>query len=147
MQAGNSTLAIDGLKSSTGQLPALFAPRFHSCAVPGESPVAWLETDLDEDLRFGPGLILLTNQRLIAFTPLNGKPSVGGNVQAWRLDASTRLEAEEHAGIGTLQLFEADARLARWRYTAVQAAAAHRLVRRFAALRRAPGAILEESKT
>src|SRR5207244_3958703 len=46
-----------------------------------------------------------------------------------------------------LELFEGETRVAHWRYTAVQAPAANRFVRRFDALVRPAGAAVEESQT
>jgi ATP-binding cassette, subfamily B, bacterial len=146
MSAGNSLASSNGSKNGEAALPSLFVGQYRSCALPGETVVAWLETDLDAALRFAPGLVVLTDRRLIAFEAVDGSGSLP-KPQAWTLDATTNLESGEHAGVGALELFWNDARVARWRYTAAQAAAAHRLVRRFNALMRPAGVVAEESKT
>jgi ATP-binding cassette subfamily B protein len=113
----------------------------------GETPTAWLETDLDEQLKFSPGLVLLTDRRLISF-PVNGtRASSEADVLSWPLSQPLLLENHEQAGLGRLELRGENAQLARWHYTAAHSAAAHRLVRRFHALRREPGAESTESKT
>jgi ATP-binding cassette subfamily B protein len=133
----------DGAKG----IPQPFQAQFRACALSGETPVAWLETDLDASLRFTAGLVLLTDRRVVAFaTTEDHKPQASGQ-QAWTLDATTNLVANEHAGVGALELFWGEARVARWRFTAAHAAAAHRLVRRFNALMRPAGALEEESRT
>jgi ATP-binding cassette subfamily B protein len=142
MQARKPLTSSGPGNGSGNSLPRPFATAFVACAMPGESPVAWIETDLDANLRYAPGLVVLTPRRLLGFTAAQSN-----DVQEWPLGPLTSLRADEHAGVGTLALFAGETRLARWRYTAVQAAAAHRLVRRFMALTRAPGSIDEESKT
>jgi ATP-binding cassette, subfamily B, bacterial len=146
MHVGNGSASVSSAQNADVSLPQQFAEGFQACALSAEFPVAWLQTDLDDDLRYASGLVLLTDRRLIAFAPLNAKRS-SSDVQTWTLDNATSLQSDEHAGIGTLELFSGNARLARWRFTTVQAAAAHRLVRRFNTLKRASGSIDEESKT
>ncbi|MDP1956697.1 MAG: ABC transporter, partial [Rhodocyclaceae bacterium] len=68
-----------------GQLPA----RLES----GEQLIAWLEIDLDDRLDFRPGLVALTNLRLVAFTE---------DYISWPLTAAVRLVHHDHAGVGTL---------------------------------------------
>lgn len=78
---------------------------------PGESVWAALETDLDERLRFGKGAVLLTNERILAFQ---------GDEKKWQsrdLLPGLALQHTDHAGVGTLQLRDASARLAVWRFT------------------------------
>jgi ATP-binding cassette subfamily B protein len=116
--------------------------------LPGEQPLAWLETDLTTDLRFADGLLVLTDRRLLAFRPLNGRPDSGSQILAeWPLDPSMQLTADEHAGVGALTLARGEELIARWRFTAAQSASAQKFARRFRSLWRAPDAADEESKT
>jgi ATP-binding cassette subfamily B protein len=147
MLSANSLVSSNGAKIVPPSLPAAFAGRFAALTLPGEIPVAWLSIDLNAEMRFATGLVVLTDRRLVAFEPPDTNVSAASGPQVWTLDGTTNLTAEEHAGVGALQLFWGDARVARWRYTAVQAAAAHRLVRRFNALMRPAGVVDEESKT
>jgi ATP-binding cassette subfamily B protein len=113
-----------------------------------EQPLAWLQTDLDTELRFADGMVVLTNRRLLDLRPLNGTGTrSAGGFDQWALEPGLTLDADERAGLGTLKLLSGDQTLARWRYTAAQGAAAHKLARRFKILTRAPGAVDEESKT
>ncbi len=146
MFVGKGLESSNGTPSAGESLPEAFRARFQAAALSAESPVAWLPLDLDENLRFAAGLVVLTERRLVSFPPeQNGTP--GKDVSAWTLAETTALEVYDHAGLGTLELFCGDFRLAQWRYTAVQTAAAQRLARRYATLKRAPGAADEESKT
>ncbi len=90
-----------------------------------ENVVAWLEVDLDAQLHFASGLLVATERRLLARMP-------GASVwQAWDFQASLRLVHYDHAGVGTLELCDADSRLAVWRYTLAHNLAALRLIRQF----------------
>lgn len=91
----------------------------------GEAPLAWVELDLDERLRFAPGLLVLTPRRLLAVA------AGGESWHSWALDPGQALELSDHGGVGALELRDADARIAGWRFTLGQHAAAQRLVDRF----------------
>jgi len=146
MFVGKGLESSNGSADANGSLPEAFRGRFQAAALAGESPVAWLSLDLDSNLRFAAGLVVLTDRRLLSFPPAeNG--AQGRDVSTWPLAETTALEVDEHAGLGTLELFRGDLRLARWRYTAAHSPAAQRLARRHATLTRAPGAAVEGSKT
>lgn len=139
---------MNGSSSDANELPAGYAGRFAKVAQNGESLVAWLETDLDSSLHYSPGLVVLTDRRLIRFDAQNGT-GVGqnGELIAYPLAGATDLIAGEHGGVGALVLLSGNTRVARWRYTLGQTGSAHRLARRFAALVKGPGAAEEESRT
>ncbi|MEN9688334.1 MAG: hypothetical protein RI998_331 [Pseudomonadota bacterium] len=77
-----------------------------------ENVLAWLEVDLDAQLYFAQGLLVLTSQRLIwqsTNTP-----------RSWHsqpLQAGLQLDLSDHAGVGKLQLRDTDQQLAEWRFT------------------------------
>src|SRR6476660_4218056 len=109
-----SQLSItDGSKGSATGLPAPFAAMFRGQAAPGESAIAWLELDLDADLHFAQGMVVLTERRLIAFEPVNGKPR-SAPAETWPRYATTAWTAAEQGGVGALELFAGDKRLGRW---------------------------------
>jgi len=91
---------------------------------PEETPLAWLELDLDHSLSFARGMIILTNQSILA-------RSAGEQWQRWPLNASLGLHYSDHAGVACLELVNAERRLAFWRYTLTQNLAALRLLREF----------------
>ena len=90
-----------------------------------ETIEACLESDLDLQLRFARGLIVLTSQRLLAW------PDSASSVQDWPLSADLRLEHHDHAGVGTLALVDDSGRHAVWRYTMGRNLAALRLCSEF----------------
>ena len=106
-------------------LPAAWADIPQEVFHTGETLEAWLEIDLDPQLRFSNALILLTNQRLPTC------PARGAAIQTWPLTSDLRLEHHDHAGVGTLELFTHTGRLAVWRYTLARNVAALRLQTEF----------------
>ncbi len=86
---------------------------------------AWAEVDLDRELHFGQGLVVLGDGRLAGRSP--------GEVewQTWPLDGGLTLKHFDHAGVGTLELRDQSKRLAVWRYTLSQNLAVLRLIAEF----------------
>ena len=76
----------------------------------GETLLAWVETDLDAQLHFKPGMLVLTEARLLACDDRR-------QWQSWPLSAGLALRHFDHAGVGTLALEDATGRLAAWRFT------------------------------
>ncbi|HTH39161.1 MAG TPA: ABC transporter, partial [Rhodocyclaceae bacterium] len=94
-----------------------------------ETLLAWLETDLDARLRFAPGLLVLTDHRLLSVQP---------GSDAWNefsLNAELTLHLTDHAGVGSLELVQGTGkdqrRLAHWRYTLGYNPSALRLLGQF----------------
>lgn len=90
-----------------------------------ETILAWLETDLDQRLHFAGGLLLVTNRRLLVKEP------GAADWLSWPLLPGLWLRHYDHAGVGTLELQDARARLAGWRYTLGRQDAALRLIAQF----------------
>ncbi|RZJ12629.1 MAG: ABC transporter ATP-binding protein [Rubrivivax sp.] len=91
----------------------------------GENVVATLEVDLDAHGRFAEGLLALTNAHLLAFEPASN---------SWHdhaLAAGQTLKLSDHGGLAFLELFDAERRLARWRFTLAINPAAVRFVDAF----------------
>lgn len=109
----------------TGRWRDELAGRLHA----DELVLGWFEPDLDADLRFAEGLVVLTDSRLLA-------AGADGAWSSWPLVEIEALRARERAGVGTLDLLNTEGRLAHWRYTAHRAAAARALADRFELLRR-----------
>ncbi|HWT71092.1 MAG TPA: ABC transporter ATP-binding protein [Oxalicibacterium sp.] len=73
--------------------------------------LAHLDLDLDPGLHFVTGLLVLTDRRLLS-------RSYGDAAwQVWPYHAGLSLLHHDHAGVGTLELQDGQARLAHWRYT------------------------------
>jgi ATP-binding cassette subfamily B protein len=94
--------------------------------IPGEEILAWLEADLDDTLRFSPCPLALTNRRLLA------RAGQDGPWRTWEIGADLTLRHSDHAGVGSLELCDSTARLARWRYSLAHDPAAQRLDEAFA---------------
>ena len=76
-----------------------------------ENVAAALEVDLDAGLRFARGLLVLTNQRLLAWEPGNGQWT------EWVLRPELSMRISDHAGVGQLELVDGEGRLGVWRFT------------------------------
>lgn len=100
-----------------------------------ETIVAWLLTDLSTQLRYSEGLIVLTDQRLLA------KEAEDSDWRSWPLEPGLKMQHHDHAGVGTLELHDAHARRGIWRYTLKHNTAAIHLQETFNRLRKQrPGA-------
>jgi ATP-binding cassette subfamily B protein len=73
--------------------------------------LAHLDLDLDPRLHFVTGIVVLTDQRLLA------RYQDDAAWQAWDYHAGLALLHHDHAGVGTLELQDGEQRLAHWRYT------------------------------
>ncbi|GGI19456.1 cyanophycin metabolism-associated ABC transporter [Oxalicibacterium faecigallinarum] len=78
---------------------------------PDETVLARLTLDLDGNLRFVRGEVVLTSQRLF------GRTGNDALWQQWALQPDFSLRHHDHAGVGTLELHDSSAKLANWRYT------------------------------
>jgi ATP-binding cassette, subfamily B, bacterial len=98
-------------------------PSIPGSQAPG-SALATLQTDLNDVLQFDAVTLTLTPEQLRAV-------DAQGKAQSWPLVPGLRLHMPpDHAGIGTLDLMQADGgRLARWRFTLKHHAQALVLVR------------------
>lgn len=106
-------------------LPPHWRIQIQARLAPDENIVAWLELDLDAALRFTPGLVLLTNRRLLAQDPS------GHGWSGWEYRQGLVLKQDDHAGVGSLELQDGQMRLARWRYTLARHPQALSLISRF----------------
>ncbi|MFZ1181226.1 MAG: ABC transporter ATP-binding protein [Herbaspirillum sp.] len=106
-------------------LPTHWRTQIQARLAPDENIVAWLELDLDTALRFTPGLVLLTDRRLLAQDPS------GNGWTGWEYRQELVLKHDDHAGVGSLELQDGQARLACWRYTLARHPQALSLISRF----------------
>ncbi len=96
---------------------------------PGEAARFWVELDLNESLRFAPGLLVATDRRLLGIanhsaTPVSLPWSDIGSVAA-----------KEHGALGSLEVRAANGQTHVWRYTIGKAAAIHKLTQQIEKLR------------
>ncbi len=106
-------------------LPAPWSTEAGSLIAADETVIGWLETDLDPRLQFKPGLVLLTDRRLLARSPDDD------GWRDWSYRAGLSLQHYDHAGVGTLELHDGQIRLAAWRYTLGRNGVALRLIEQF----------------
>lgn len=121
--------AFPPLLSTRHAIPALWQD-VNSQLSNDEIILAHLELDLDLSLHFVPGIVILTNLRLLT-------RSLGeAGWQSWSCHiADLALKHYDHAGVGTLELQDATSRLASWRYTLAQNPDALALLTQFDRLR------------
>lgn len=94
----------------------------------GEQPVAWVAVDLDNQLRFAQGMIVLTDRRIASH---GGSGALEGEWRSWSFGTGVVLQSSDHGGVGMLELRDGERRLACWRYTLAQDIAVHRLAEQF----------------
>ena len=111
--------------SATSALPDPWRGEIASMLAPGESVITSLDLDLTQRLRFGCGVVVLTERQLLAKDP------GGAGWRRWDLGPGLVLEHRDYAGIGTLRLLEATGLLACWRHTTCRDAAVRRLTEQF----------------
>ncbi|MDT7519741.1 ABC transporter ATP-binding protein [Rhodoferax sp. TBRC 17660] len=109
----------------SGDLPSAWREAVQKQLRPHENVLAALEVDLDQQLHFVKGLVLLTNQRLLA---CEGSTQIWSG---WDLQAGQTLLHHDHAGVGHLNLVDASALRGSWRFTLGQNLQAIRLVDQF----------------
>ena len=105
-------------------IPADWRPEVQTQLQIGENVLATLEVDLDTQLRFVKGLVLVTNQRLLGRAP-------DASWRAWAYRPGLALKHHDHAGVAHLELLDANGRLATWRFTLGRNLQAIRLVEQF----------------
>ena len=119
------TSEASAFSALSGDLPSAWREAVQKQLRPHENVLAALEVDLDQQLHFVKGLVLLTNQRLLA---CEGATQIWS---AWDLQAGQTLLHHDHAGVGHLNLVDASALRGSWRFTLGQNLQAIRLVDQF----------------
>ncbi len=95
---------------------------------PEEAVRAGFETDLTEDLRYAPGLVVLTTIRILHLTEDEQK-------RCWMLEDELSVRQSDHAGVGQLEVFGGERRSGLIRYTLEKSVAAGHLVMELERLR------------
>ncbi len=95
---------------ASGVLSGPWGAEMRALLAPDENVQAAFEVDLTPDLRFAPGLLVLTERRLLA-------RAGDAPAQEWTLAPGMALRLLDHGGVGTVELHDADRRLALWRFT------------------------------
>ena len=95
---------------ASGVLSGPWGAEMRALLAPDENVQAAFEVDLTPDLRFAPGLLVLTERRLLA-------RAGDAPAQEWPLAPGMALRLLDHGGVGTVELHDTDRRLALWRFT------------------------------
>jgi ATP-binding cassette, subfamily B, bacterial len=111
----------------SNELPPQWQTAVKSQLHAGENVLAVLEVDLSPRLHFTAGLVLLTNLRILTVS------EAGGDWQSWPLQHGLAMRHHDHAGVGHLDLVDAQALLCTWRFTLGCNLQALRLVDQFQA--------------
>jgi ATP-binding cassette subfamily B protein len=121
----HSLVPNPSLALAAGFLPDHWQAEVAKKLAHGENVLASVEVDLDAKLRFTKGLVVVTDRRLLARSP--------GETQwcDWPLRAGLALHHHDHAGVGHLELVDAEGLLAAWRFTLGQNLQAIRVVDQF----------------
>ncbi len=106
-------------------LPVAWQARVETLIANSEEIIAWLEINLDANLHFKKSLLIATNQRLVS---LNSSQVIEAE---YPYSAGLELQHHDHAGVGNLELFNANIRIAHWHYTLVYDSAAARFIKQF----------------
>ncbi len=96
---------------SVNEIPAPWRAQASLQLHPGENVQAVLEVDLDVRLHFVPGLVIVTDQRLLSCAPRDSA------WQSWDYQPGLVLDHHDHAGVGHLDLRNDQVLLASWRFT------------------------------
>jgi ATP-binding cassette subfamily B protein len=96
---------------------------------PEENVLAWLEVDLDTQLHFSNGLLIVTDQRVLSAIWVRTEPQWN----SWPLQPGDVMEHFDYAGVGTLSLRNSVEQLETWRFTLSHNVLAMRLQEIFAA--------------
>jgi len=96
----------------------------------GERAVAACRFDLDADLTFTDGWIVLTDRRLLADAPASADhvgATAANGVWAWPIDGATRFDVRLRNAVGRIELSQAGDVVARWLFTPARAKGVHAL--------------------
>ncbi|WP_300435984.1 ABC transporter ATP-binding protein [Zoogloea sp.] len=106
-------------------VPDEWRARLDKALAPDEKLLASLVLDLDTQLQFRSGFVALTGSRLMSWN------ADADEWQSWAFQQGMQLRHRDQAGVASLDLVNASAKLAGWRFTLSQDPAAHNLADRF----------------
>ena len=115
--------------SSSHPLPESWRAEVQAQLEQKETTLAFVEVDLNTSLHFKPGIVVVTDQRLLAKSPDHDK------WHSWSLHPELELVHYDHAGVGSLELHDRSGRLAWWRYTLGRNPSALRVLEHFESYR------------
>ncbi|MES2888471.1 MAG: ABC transporter ATP-binding protein [Pseudomonadota bacterium] len=102
----------------------------HAPLAPDETVLASVGLDVDDQLHFGQGALVLTQWRLLAL-PVRPPGAAAAAWAGWSLTPKLAVRLSDHAGVSTFELHDHQRRLGLWRFTLGRNVAALRLVKQF----------------
>ena len=123
------TIESSVVRLMPGDLTPLWQAQVQKHIHPDENVLAALEVDLDARLHFVKGLVVATNVRVLSCNVLQG--GAAPVWQEWAYVQGLALSHYDHAGVGHLELLDANGLLQSWRFTLKQNLHAIRLVDQF----------------
>jgi ATP-binding cassette, subfamily B, bacterial len=106
-------------------VPAAWQAELNARLEPREAVRACFEPDLDQNLRYTTGLVVLTDRHVLA------APAPGAAWELWPLSTAMTLRAQHHTGSDALELLDSRSTVTRWHYTAARRVSARDFVRQF----------------
>ena len=107
-ETGGQSLAI---------LPEPWQQEVEALLSPAEQILAGFELDLNSDLRFGTGMVVLTNQRIVSIENADLQDSIAPGTQSWKLANALEVSTSIYGGLGQLVLSIGGVRQATWHFT------------------------------
>jgi ATP-binding cassette subfamily B protein len=116
---------MENLSVAAGQPPDRFVLE------PGESLLAACRYDLDANLDFTDGWLVLTDRRLLADAPVSADEApahrTDRGVWIWPIDAASQVDVRMRNAVGRIELSRDGEVIARWIFTAARAKGVHAL--------------------
>ena len=103
--------------NAPSEIPYSFKKELRAQLRPGEEVIAWFEPNLDAKLRFGIGIVFLTNLGIVARQPTQSSEPLAPWVR-WDLAEVREIKKLDRAGLGVLELLGDKHLLQAWRFTA-----------------------------
>lgn len=110
-----STENLNQQRNAEFKLPPGWEVSLKGVLEPDEIVLGWLEPNLSPELRFHPGIVVLTDRRLL---------SKGDEWASWNFEAVSELTLKDRAGLASLELMGRERRLAVWRFSSSKLAQA-----------------------
>ncbi len=104
-------------------IPDVWRAIVPSCLLDTEEVQCWLNINLDNQLNFSDQLLVLTGQRLLSYSV--------ERVEAYAYQNTLSLTRHDHGGVGKIELFNGEVRLACWFYTLAHNIQATRFIKQF----------------
>ena len=111
-------------------IPNAFKKELDAQLRPGEEVMAWFEPNLDAKLRFGNGIVVLTNMAVIARQP-TPPGALSAPWSRWELSDVREFRKLDRTGLGILELLGEKKLLQAWRFTAGNTSDAASLTAKF----------------